>query len=280
MEATIPGKIGDAPDKIALVSHAIRVRNKSEKYPKVLTYWVEKVLKERLPSVKEQINNLIVYLAEDVPGPGELVPLKTDTHMSVAGAKSDEAFAFLLNYLKDSDLAAGELYSTQDCAGVGGFALSVPGWEYYEKLKREGTGSRKAFIAMKFGDPTLDMMVNEVFRPAVKATGFELMRVDDQPKAGLIDDKMRIDIRTSKFVIADLTHDNLGAYWEAGFGEGLGKPVIYTCEKDKFKKDKTHFDTNHHLTVPWDVNDKPGAIAALKNTIRATFPADAKLEDD
>ena len=39
-------------------------------------------------------------------------------------------------------------------------------------------------------------------------------------------------IRDAKFVIADLTHDNNGAYWEAGYAEGLGKPVIYICEKE------------------------------------------------
>ena len=31
------------------------------------------------------------------------------------------------------------------------------------------------------------------------------------------------------------THGDPGAYWEAGFAEGLGKPVIYTCEKDDFR---------------------------------------------
>ena len=59
------------------------------------------------------------------------------------------------------------------------------------------------------------------------------------PKAGLIDDRLRVEIRTSRFLIADLTHENAGAYWEAGFAEGLGKPVIYTCEKSKFDTAKT-----------------------------------------
>jgi len=48
-------------------------------------------------------------------------------------------------------------------------------------------------------------------------------------------------IRTARFVIADLTHDNNGAYFEAGFAEGLGLPVIYTCEAGKFDAKKTHF---------------------------------------
>ena len=38
-------------------------------------------------------------------------------------------------------------------------------------------------------------------------------------------------VRDAAFVISDLTHDNSGAYWEAGYAEGLGKPVIYICEE-------------------------------------------------
>lgn len=77
-----------------------------------------------------------------------------------------------------------------------------------------------------------------------------------------------------------MTHENAGAYWEAGFAEGLGKPVIYTCEKTKFENNKTHFDTNHHTTVLWDMNDMKKTAQDLKNTIRATLPDEAKLTDD
>ena len=71
-------------------------------------------------------------------------------------------------------------------------------------------------------------------------------------KAGSIDERLRVEIRRSRFLIADLTDRNAGAYWEAGFAEGLGKPVIYTCEKSVFEEEKTHFDTNHMHTVLWD----------------------------
>ena len=133
---------------------------------------------------------------------------------------------------------------------------------------------------MKYGDSELDRIVREYFRPAVVSTGFELYRLDDIPKAGLIDDRLRVEIRTSRFLISDLTHENAGAYWEAGFAEGLGKPVIYTCEKAKFDSYKTHFDTNHHLTVIWDKEKPELANEQLKATIRATLPDEAKLTDE
>jgi len=33
--------------------------------------------------------------------------------------------------------------------------------------------------------------------------------------------RMRLEIRRSRFAVVDLTHGNRGAYWEAGFAEGL-----------------------------------------------------------
>jgi nucleoside 2-deoxyribosyltransferase len=122
-------------------------------------------------------------------------------------------------------------------------------------------------------------LLDQVLKPAAKRAGFDLFKLDDRPKAGLIDDRMRVEIRASDFVVADLTHDNLGAYWEAGYAEGLGKPVIYTCKRSKFDSTKTHFDTNHHLTIIWDEADSEDAGLQLTETIRATLPHLAKLAD-
>jgi nucleoside 2-deoxyribosyltransferase len=92
---------------------------------------------------------------------------------------------------------------------------------------------------------------------------------------------MRQEIKISKFIIADLTHNNAGAYWEAGFAEGIGKSVIYTCEKSVFENadTKPHFDVNHHLTIIWDKEDPEEAVEELKAAIRYTFP-ESKQQDD
>jgi nucleoside 2-deoxyribosyltransferase len=88
---------------------------------------------------------------------------------------------------------------------------------------------------------------------------------------------MRTALRRSRFVFADLTHGNKGAYWEAGFAEGLGRPVIYTCREKEWSKDKTHFDTNHLNTIIWDPNNLEKAARNLTAMIRATLPAEAIL---
>lgn len=61
-----------------------------------------------------------------------------------------------------------------------------------------------------------------------------------------------------------------------GYAEGLGKPVLYICERAKFEAAKTHFDTNHLTTVLWEA-DKPSEfndqlIATLRRSLNL-FPS-------
>ena len=158
------------------------------------------------------------------------------------------------------------------------YRLTFDGWARFDELRRQVINSRIAFMAMKFGSDELDRAFNALI-DAVGQTGFELRRLDQKPQAGLIDLRMRVEIRSAKFLVADLTDENRGAYWEAGFAEGLGKKVYYTCEASKFNRVKTHFDTEHMLTVKWNPSDMVPALDELKSAIRNDFPADAIQQD-
>ena len=141
-----------------------------------------------------------------------------------------------------------------------------------KRKKRGGFAGNNGFLAMEFDDATLEKFVLEVLKPTVKeATDYDLVDMRNVSKAGIIDNIMRVQIRDAKFVIVDLTHDNNGAYWEAGYAEGLGKPVIYICEKKKFEAKKTHFDTNHCTTVPWSREDDEGFRQELTATLRRSL---------
>jgi hypothetical protein len=122
-------------------------------------------------------------------------------------------------------------------------------------------------MALKFNQPDLNLVVEKCFRPAVERTGFEFRVLTDPQPAGSIDDRLRAALHAARFVIADLTHGSAGAYWEAGFGEGLGLPVIYSCKEDAWKTQGTHFDTNHLTTIIWDPNDLKKAEEGLVATI-------------
>lgn len=133
-------------------------------------------------------------------------------------------------------------------------------------------------MAMPFGDAELDAVYKECFKPAVEATGFDLWRLDEKPEAGIIDNNMVVAIRECRFLLAEVTHLNPGALWEAGFAEGAGKPVIYLCREKEWKD--RHFDIAYRQSVKWDRNAPEEAVRNLKAAVRATFPADAIMEDE
>ena len=58
-------------------------------------------------------------------------------------------------------------------------------------------------------------------------------------------------------MIADLTGNRGGVYYEAGFAEGLGIPVILTCKENEI--DNVHFDLKQKNILIWtDENLKTG----------------------
>ena len=152
------------------------------------------------------------------------------------------------------------------------YSLTLAGWSQFELAVHARAPGSYGFIAMKFGDGTLDELVEKVIKPEVRrGTGYEVMLLPEFARAGVIDNLLRERIRDAAFVLVDLTHDNSGAYWEAGYAEGLGKAVIYICEEAKFAEKKTHFDTNHCTTVMWGGSDPQKFPTELVATIRRSL---------
>ncbi len=200
---------------------------------------------------------------------------------NITGAPNTLAFNRLMDDLESDRIViieARQVHTKDSSTGKDlliefrGVSLSPYGWEIHEEEKRGKFDGKYGFVAMQFGDDDLDAFVRDVVKPTVKdGIGYELVDMRDVSRAGVIDDIMRIQIRDAAFVIADLTHDNHGAYWEAGYAEGLGKPVIYICEQTKFDKKKSHFDTNHCTTVLWSRNNAEGFREKLVATLRRSL---------
>jgi len=268
-EALLPGLLTDRR-KAAILSYVIsRMQRRGPD-----TILLDSLLCQRivetgvLPTPQEQAENLIRWLGTNLPGPGEPITISFAAHGAILGVQSESGFFFVVNGLITLGLLQGLQFPDGHSVNV---TLSFVGWERFEQLRRGTPSGRKAFMAMDYGNQILGRLVNEYFRVAVRETGFELRRLDDEAPAGLIDDRLRVEIQSSRFLIVDLTDGNAGAYWEAGYAEGLGKPVIYTCAESKFEE-ASHFDTNHHLHVLWNENDPDTAVTKLKITIRATIP--------
>jgi Zn-finger nucleic acid-binding protein len=278
----LPSLLSRGKNSSARLSHALYHMTKREQWAFVTTTLLQNILDNtELPRPQEQLENLILWLGDTQPNMGATIEAEDDA-IAAVGMVDMPSLGFLVSQAIGVGLLKGEVVAFLGGAcSILSLQLTLSGWQLYEQLTRGKSTSRIAFMAMQFGDSELDRIYNDYFKSGVAATGFNLKRVDEGQPAGLIDDRLRVEIRQCRFLIADLTHQNRGAYWEAGFAEGLGKPVIYTCRKDVFedKGKGTHFDTNHHLTVVWDAGNLDDAVERLKATIRATLPDEASFGD-
>jgi hypothetical protein len=146
------------------------------------------------------------------------------------------------------------------------------GWREYKELKKGRSDSKTVFMAMQF-DKDQRKNIDDIVKPVVEKFDFQLYLLPEfYMKENTIDLKLRNAIRDSRLLICDLTHKNNGAYFEAGFAEGLGKPVIYICElsafedaeknkgKDGDKSKRLHFDVEHQEIYKW----KEGSEDSIK----------------
>jgi hypothetical protein len=181
--------------------------------------------RQTLPSPAEAADNLILWLAEHADGrPGNQIEIAYSHPMllEIVGVVGPEDIDWIVGSLRSEGL----LYGSSGMDSYQG-KLTAHGWQRFEDLKRARISTRYAFFARKFSNTDLDKVFEECLRPAVEETGYELRMVTQ--RAGLVDAIIEDEIRRCRFLVADLSDDNAGAYWEAGFAEGLGKPVIYVC---------------------------------------------------
>lgn len=214
----------------------------------------------------QQRLNVIRFIGDSVTVSGDPVSFTLDQITELNGGAHRDICYQLLKELSNR----GEIIVRSEAMGgrYKNVNLGLAGWEIYEKQKHGRLPGDFGFIAMQFNDRNLEEFVRDIVKPTVKeATGYDLIDVRDVSRAGIIDNIIRSEIRSSRFVIVDLTHDNNGAYWEAGYAEGLGKPVVYMCEKTKFETKQTHFDTNHCTTVLWSNDDIDGFRSQFKATL-------------
>jgi hypothetical protein len=275
-------------ETIDAVSHLARRWKRSEgNYlwvsPQDALRWFQEA---RLASPPEQLHNLILWLGSAPSSnvdPAALTNITTPELASIVGGRSiNGSMKYLIDYavkkgwVEDCD-------STKQRSEVGIFILrlTVDGWARFDDLTRTTNESMTAFMAMAFRDLDANRAYTECFVPAVEDAGFKLRRLDEGQGAGLIDNQLRVAIRACKFLVADLSTRNRGAYWEAGFAEGLGKHVIYVCEETAFASTdpevRPHFDTNHLVTVKWSLSRLAEVRSELTATIRNTFFGDASM---
>jgi hypothetical protein len=136
--------------------------------------------------------------------------------------------------------------------------LSPQAWQRLDELQSSGSTGQKAFVAMAFSEE-LKPVYAEAIRPALIECGYEApfrvddpeheARVDEAEFKNKIDDRIMAEIRRARFLIVDVTGSRAAVYFEAGFAEGLGIPIVWTC-REASKVDMC-FDTRQNGHILW-----------------------------
>lgn len=127
------------------------------------------------------------------------------------------------------------------------------------------------FVAMMFSDVT-DSAYENVYKPVLQSLNCSAMRIDEKQFNGSIIGEITTEITDSLALIADLTGNRGGVYYEAGVARGLqlcNHPIklIFTCSHAFFDNEKVHFDVQgDNIILYADEND-------LKNKLTVRLQA-------
>ena len=140
------------------------------------------------------------------------------------------------------------------------------------------TDTSQVFVAMWFSSQ-METAYTLGFEPAISDNGFDALRIDKKEHINKIDDEIISEIRKSRFLVADFTCELVkanrhltgiprgGVYYEAGFAQGIGIPVIWSVRSDCI--DYVHFDTRQYAHIVWD--DPEDLRVKLRNRIGAVI---------
>ena len=156
--------------------------------------------------------------------------------------------------------------------------LTPEGVRRLEELETKAVNSEQAFVAMWFNE-SVDTAYEKGIEPATRDSGYRPLRIDKKEHNNKIDDEIIAEIRRSRFIVCDFTcgligHDGKhtaiprgGVYYEAGFAQGLGIPVIWTCRADHIEH--VHFDTRQFNHITWNTPEE--LCEKLRNRIGAVI---------
>jgi nucleoside 2-deoxyribosyltransferase len=224
-------------------------------------------------TIAEKIDKLILYLGKKTEYLHQSIAVDRWHEMSICYAANSEELNEIIKVLTDE----GILYVPSELSDTS-LSLTFKGIQQANHLLKDHNPSNKVFVAMWFDDK-MQSAYDDAIRPAIEESGeFTPVRVDNIQHNNDITDEIIAGIKESRFIVADLSGNRGGVYYEAGFAKGLDKPVVFTCRRDWFDgseggdgnaKEKVHFDVNHQNIIVWESNEELRKM--LVDRIRATI---------
>lgn len=153
----------------------------------------------------------------------------------------------------------------KDC-GTGQASVTIEGMMINDQWDAERTGVQQGYAVLSCDDGD-DGLYTDGICKGVLAAGYTPLRADDKKQGEWADDQALADIRRSAFIIADFSRQSETVSFRAGFAQGLGKVVIYTCNRDSLED--LSLRLWHENIIIWDHPED--AAPQLEKRILARF---------
>lgn len=227
-------------------------------------------------SLLEKMDSIIKHLSDNTKYYGEPVKISRFYGYRKFFCKDRVEFEKILNdlhirnYIEIVPPTPDEILYNATSESLQEFIVTTDGFKYAQKLSNT-IDSKQCFVAMWF-DPSTENLYNKIYKavtgnPLLEkndkhyGANYKIMKIDDKHHTNYIPAEIIAEIKRSRFMIADLTGYRGGVYYEAGYADGLGIPVILTCHEKWFndQKDKdgniiingVHFDLKQKNILFW-----------------------------
>lgn len=102
--------------------------------------------------------------------------------------------------------------------------------------------NKECFVIQPISDTKFTKRYDDIYKPAIEATGFNAYRVDLDPTVKIPIEEIESRIKNSVICFADISTDNPNVWYELGYAFASGKDVVMVC--DESRKDFP-FDIRH-----------------------------------
>lgn len=222
--------------------------NRSELYSQTSQelnlYEVDEILRWFPESITDIFDSILLNLFALEPKPSATIPISYQTGgqpVPLLFAQDYKVAKFYLDAIEKD----GFISSVSISGNIWEIKIQPEGFNRIYHLQRTDPAlSKDVFVALDF---THKDAYYQAIEPTLESLKFKPICLLDQNNHDHIDNAISAGIRKSRFIVADLTFKNRGAYWEAGLAYGQQKVVILCCQQLEGEKPEelVHFDLNH-----------------------------------
>ncbi len=170
-----------------------------------------------------------------------LIPGKAyDFEVSVTGQS-------VLLTVDDVEVLNTVLTSPVEGLGFGLYAFGESAIEFSEVLVE--SSQPRVFVIMPFSEP-FDTLYREVILPVARNLEFDIVRIDEIARPGIIIEDVQRQIEAADAVVAEISTQNPNVFYELGYAHALRKPAVLLWRRQEGQA--MPFDVSGYRAVFYD----------------------------